>query len=78
MDNLTFNKCVGLDNVASAIFFKTGNSTLSNSSINCTNAILIEEGATAYLINNTISGPNPNKNTTYLTVPYSKYNAVRR
>ena len=74
-NNLSFEKYMAAEDYAGGIFVYAGNSTIANSKFNGPDAIWVNESAIAYLINNYITGSNPNKNITYLEKPYdARYN----
>ena len=71
MTNLTFTGYSALNDKGEAIFIYAGNSTISESTFIGPDAIWINKDATAYIIKNNITGPNPNKDITYLDKNYT-------
>ena len=75
VDNCTFKDYSATEDYAGGIFMYSGNITVSNSSFTDPDPIWVNKTATVYLINNIITGPNPNKNITYLEKAYdARYN----
>ena len=77
VQNTTFGEYAASVDYGGALYFNAGISTVIDSNFTGRDAIWVYRPATVYLTNNNITGPNPNKNMTYLERDYdSKYNPV--
>ena len=77
VQNTTFSEYDASIDYGGALYFNSGISTVIDSNFTGRDAIWVYRPATVYLTNNNITGPNPNKNMTYLERDYdSKYNPV--
>ena len=77
VQNSTFANYDASIDYGGALYFNGGISTVIDSNFTGRDAIWVYRPATVHLTNNNITGPNPNKNMTYLENDYdSKYNPV--
>ncbi|MEE0936161.1 MAG: Ig-like domain repeat protein, partial [Methanobrevibacter sp.] len=77
VQNSTFANYEASIDYGGALYFNGGISTVIDSNFTGVDAIWVYRPATVHLTNNNITGPNPNKNMTYLERDYnSKYNPV--
>ena len=69
--NNTFDGYEAYKDNGAALFLENGNVTVADSSFNGRDAIWINHDATAYLENNNITGPDPNRDVYYLIDGYN-------
>ena len=71
IQNSTFDGFEAYRDNGASLFVKSGNVTVEASSFNGKDAIWVYYNATAYLNNNTITGPDPNRDVYYLVNGYN-------
>ena len=72
LQNNTFDGYEAYKDYGDSLFLENGNITVADSSFNGKDAIWINHDATAYLNNNNITGPNPNRDLYYLIDGYNE------